>query len=128
MSLATQYFWLVFSAAMGFAQVAAVQGGLKGLMLSQRIAFNRMLAGILIAFPAFLFFTWNYHNPVGIIEGTQQAGLFSLATLAALITTLMLSSVFNFRLTATRNGSSGLEALKDRTFIQAFWARFGWKR
>ena len=95
MSLTQEYFFVVFVAAMGFIQFAAVRGGLKGLMFIQNFAFNRALAYVLMVPVMMVFFTGNYRNPVGIIEGAQQAGLFSLASVAALAATLVIASVIN---------------------------------
>ena len=114
---------------MGFIQVAAAQSRLKGLLLSQKLVVNRIIAGGLIAPGAIIFFTWNYYNPVGIIEGSQQAGLFSLATLAAIGVTAILGSVLNhFRLKPSTPPAACIEALKDRTFFQAILGRLPWKR
>ena len=129
MSLTTEYFWLVFFSAMGFIQVAAAQSRLKGLLLTQKPLVNRIIAGILIAPPAIVFFTWNYRNPVGIIEGSQQAGLFSLAALASIGVTVILGSILNhFQLKLGGPPESSIEALKDRTFFQAVLARLSWRR
>ena len=129
MSLSTEYFILVFCSAMGFIQVAAAQSRLKGLLLSQRPVLNRVIAGGLIAPGAIIFFTWNYYNPVGIIEGSQQAGLFSLATLSAIGVTIFLGSLTNhFLLKPSAPQPNCIEALKDRTFFQAILGRLPWKR
>ena len=129
MSLPTEYFWLVFFSATGFIQVAAAQSRLKGLLLTQKPLVNRIIAGILIAPSAIIFFTWNYRNPVGIIEGSQQAGLFSLAALASIGVTMILSSILNhFHLKTDVPPARSIEALKDRTFFQAILARLNWRR
>ena len=114
---------------MGFIQVAATQSRLKGLLLTQKPLVNRIIAGILIAPPAFVFFTWNYRNPVGIIEGSQQAGLFSLAALASIGVTVILGSILNhFHLKPDEPPAGSIEALKDRTFFQAILSRLTWRR
>jgi len=95
MSLTLEYFLFVLAAAMGFIQFAAGRGGLRGLLFSQNPRFNRALAVSLALPPMVAFFTWNYRNPVGIIEGAQQAGMFSLAVLAAMSLTMIMGSVFN---------------------------------
>jgi len=129
MSLDTEYFILVFCSALGFIQIAAAKSGLKGLWVSQKPVLNRVIAGILIAPGAFFFFTWNHRNPVGIIEGSQQAGLFSLATLSAIIVTILVTSVINhFFLKPNEPLAPGLESLKDRTFFQAVLMRLKWRR
>jgi hypothetical protein len=129
MSLAAEYFWLVFFAALGFIQVAAAQSRLKGLLLTQKPVLNRVVAGILITPGAIIFFTWNYRNPVGIIEGSQQAGLFSLAALASIGVTVILGSILNhFQLKPSVPPVGSIEDLKDRTFFQAILARLNCRR
>lgn len=124
MSLGTEYFLMVFCSALGFIQIASAKSRLKGLLVSQKPALNQLIAGILLVPGAFFFFTWNYRNPVGIIEGSQQAGLFSLAVLAAIGATAITASVLNHtQLKSNEAVPSGLEALKSRTFLQAMVAR-----
>jgi hypothetical protein len=129
MSLAIEYFLLVFVAGLGFIQIAALHSNLKGLLFSQNPIINHVISGLLISPGAIFFFTWNYHNPVGIIEGAQQAGLFAIAATLAVVATLILGSVLNHRrLKPIRPPSGSIEALKDRTFFQAFLERYLWKR
>ncbi len=129
MSLTLEYFLFVTVAAMGFIQFAAARGGLKGLLFSQNFRFNRSLAISLALPPMVAFFTWNYRNPVGIIEGAQQAGLFSLAVLSAVAFTMIMSSVLNHRkLSSQTQPISCMEDLKTMTFFQAFRKRYRWKR
>jgi len=128
MSLAAEYFLLTFLAALGAIQYAAGRSGLKGLLFSQRPGRAKAVSAILALPPLALFFTWNYRNPVGIIEGAQQAGLFSLAVLAAVCTTLVLSSVLNHgRLSYCKAPAFCLEALKETTFFKAVLSRYWWK-
>ncbi|KTB48533.1 hypothetical protein [Dehalogenimonas alkenigignens] len=126
MSLTFEYFLLVFIAGLGFLQFAAMKGGLRGIWLSLDSSRNRFYAAVL-AFPAMLaFFTWNYRNPVGIIEGAQQAGLFSLAAALSILFTLALSSLINRnKLKPSVKFDAGLEALKSRTYYQILKAKFG---
>jgi len=129
MSLTLEYFLFVLAAAMGFIQFAAGRGGLRGLLFSQNPRFNRALAVSLALPPMVAFFTWNYRNPVGIIEGAQQAGMFSLAVLAAMSLTMIMGSVFNHRrLSSDAKSTSCMEDLKNMTFFQAFRKRYLWKR
>ncbi|APV44440.1 hypothetical protein Dform_01106 [Dehalogenimonas formicexedens] len=129
MSLGSEYFLFVSCSALGFIQAAAIAGGLRGLLFSQNRLFARLITGALIAPGAIIFFTWNYRNPVGIIEGSQQAGLFSLAALSAIAITIIVSSLLNHsRLKTTVPVQSGLEALKERTYFQALSARLKWRR
>jgi hypothetical protein len=129
MTLAQEYFLLVFMAAAGCIQVAAGHAGLRGLLLSQRRRVNLVLSGLLLAPSMFVLFTWNTRNPVGIIEGAEQAGLFSLSVLATVAATLLVSSLLNHRaLKPVGRPGTGLEAMKEFTFFQAIRARYFWTR
>ncbi|MEL7561852.1 hypothetical protein [Dehalogenimonas sp. 4OHTPN] len=126
MSLTFEYFLLVFIAGLGFLQFAAMKGGLRGIWLSLDLSKNRFYAAVL-SFPAMLaFFTWNYRNPVGIIEGAQQAGLFSLAAALSVLFTIALSSLINRnKLKPSRKIDAGLEALRSHTYYQIIKAKLG---
>ena len=129
MTLTAEYFLWALTAAVGFIQFAAGQGGLKGLMFSQNPVFNRILAVALASPHEATFFPCHSRNPVGIIEGAQQAGLFTLASFAAVVLTLLLGSAINHRRLSTAAPSvSCLDALKDMTFFQAMRSRYRWKR
>jgi hypothetical protein len=127
LNLTLEYLLSVFIAALAVIQLGAVRAGLRGLYLG-----GSRLVACLVAVPCLLisgilFFTWNDRNPTGVIEGAQQAGLFSLAVAAAAAFTVILGLITNRRMPADRPTSTeGLEALKRTTFIHAIRSRF-WK-
>lgn len=126
MSLTFEYFILVFVAGLGFLQFAAMKGGLRGIWLSLDPSRNRIYAAILSLPPMLAFFTWNYRNPVGIIEGAQQAGLFSLGAVLSVIFTLVISSLINHKgIKPSGMTAKGLESLKSNTYYQIMKAKFG---
>ncbi len=125
--LALEYFALTFVASVGVLQLAAAYNGLRGISF-----FGSKTCGYILSFftisPALAgLFTWNLRNPTGIIEGREQFYFFSLALLAALIFTLMVSSHFmKRRLRDNSPQHNGIDALRDVTFFQVL--RHSWKR
>lgn len=139
--LAVEYSLLVFLSGIGVLQAAAAHNGLRGLLFLPYQAFNiplriwpsgyrlrpgfswgYLLAAALIV-PAMVdFFFWNHRNAVGIIEGSQQAGLFFLSMVSAVAFTFLAGSLVNhWRLRANHTRARGLEALRDITWAQAVW-------
>ncbi|AKG53581.1 hypothetical protein DGWBC_0918 [Dehalogenimonas sp. WBC-2] len=129
MTLSVEYFLLVLFAALAAIQYAVSSGGFRGLMLIQDTMLNRGLATVMATPTMIALFTWNDRNPVGVIEGAQQAGLFTLASLLAVMLVLFLSSILNHHRfsSPTEKQVFGLEALKNMTFFQALLKRFTWK-
>lgn len=143
--LAWEYSLLVFGAGVGIIQAAAAYNRLKGLLFFPYQAFNTPLRiwpsgyrlgqyfswGYIFALatiaPALVsFFFWNRRNATGIIEGSQQALFFFLSMTAAMIFTLLLSSIINhWRLRHNQPQGEGIEALRDITWIQALQHRWG---
>ena len=141
--LAVEYSLLVFMSGVGVLQAAAAHNGLRGLLFLPYQAFNlplrmwpsgyRLLPGFswgyllsaALIIPVMVdFFFWNHRNAVGIIEGVQQAGLFFLSMLSAVVFTLLAGSLVNhWRLRANHTPANGLEALRDITWAQAVWRR-----
>lgn len=128
MTLAAEYFLSCFIAASAVIQLAAVKGRLYGLLVTQVVKLNVALAWLYLLVPGILFFTWNARNPTGIIEGAQQAGLFSLSVLCAGISTIVISSLLNHTKFTPPFGvpADSIEALKTMTFFQAVRTRY-WK-
>lgn len=127
MSLTSEYFLFVFIAACGVLQLAAAYSKLKGMMI-----FKNRIASYIFAFFAIggafgWFFGWDNRLDEKImrtgLEGAQQFYYFSLAALAALAFTLIISSLVNYRrLTKTKQsgeGEEGLDALKEMTYLEA---------
>ncbi len=138
--LAWEYSILVFTAGLGVLQVAAAYGGFRGLLISpgevhffpwkriftlSRVAMSYIFAAVTVV-PALVdFFFWNRRNETGVIEGSEQAGLFVLSMAAAVAFTILFSSLVNhWRLRHNEARGTGLEALKDITWVQAMSRRF----
>jgi hypothetical protein len=103
---------------LGVFQAAAAYNNLRGILFFKDKVISSVLAGILIVPPLWYLGTWNRRNATGIIEGSQQAGLFFASMLVALIITLVLSSIINRHLRQSSASARGLEALRDATFFQ----------
>jgi hypothetical protein len=113
-----QYSIPVFIAGMGILQAAGAYNNLKGLLFFRRKFLAYLFSAITILPPLIYLFTWNYHSMTGIIEGSQQAGLFFLAMVLALILTLAISSLVNRAVKPVLKTSDGLETLRDTTFVK----------
>ncbi len=142
--LAWEYFVLVLVAGLGILQVAAAYGGFRGLLIApgevrvrlwpsgrrfalSRVAFGYVFAALTVIPSLVDFFRWNGRNATGIIQGSEQAGLFVGGMAAAVLATLLFSSLVNhWRLRGNVTHGPGLEALKDITWLQALWR--GWLR
>jgi hypothetical protein len=140
--LSWEYSILVFVAVLGVIQAAAANAGLRGLLFapgtvrirfwpaSKRwtltyLHFSILFAAVTVLPALGYFFVWNSHNATGIIQGSEQAGLFVLSTAAAGIFSLIMSSLINqWRLQHNQTDAKGLEALKDITWFQAVWRRW----
>jgi hypothetical protein len=140
--LSLEYSILVFAAVLGVIQVAAANAGLRGLLFAPgtvRIRFwpsghrwtltyrhfSYLFAALTVLPALAFFFVWNSYNGTGIIEGSQQAGLFVLSTAAGGVFSLVASSLINqWRLQHNQTDAKGLEALKDITWFQAVWRRW----
>ena len=140
--LANEYRLLVFVAVLGVIQVAAAHAGLRGLLLAPGtvrirwwpsgrrwtltyLHFSYVFAAVTVLPALGYFFVWNSHNAIGIIQGSEQAGLFVLSTAAACAFTFIASSLINqWRLQGNQTQAKGLEALKDITWFQAVWRRW----
>jgi hypothetical protein len=90
-----------------------------------RVAFGYLFAGATVI-PALVdFFIWNQRNETGIIEGPEQAAFFVLSMASAVAFTFIAASLINhWRLRHNRPAGSGLEALKDVTWVQAITWRW----
>lgn len=134
-ALAWEYSALVFAVGLGVLQAAAAYGGFRGLVFMPgevrlrlpfqrilRVVFSYVFAAVMVIPSLVDFFFWNRRNETGIIEGAEQAGFFVLAMAAAVAFTFLFSSLINhWRLRRNEASGSGLEALKDTTWVQAIW-------
>jgi hypothetical protein len=128
MSLSMEYLALVFLAVLGVLQLAAMRGRWFKLLFFQEKAATYLLSAVLVLLPLVLLFTWNYRNATGVVQGAEQAGLFMLALVLAVVYTAALSSLMNY---SDRNSTSehkeGLEVLRDMTFYEALCRLLGRK-
>ncbi|MGA3094198.1 MAG: hypothetical protein ABSD79_02280 [Dehalococcoidales bacterium] len=140
--LSLEYAILVFVAVLGVIQAAAANASLRGLLFAPGtvrirfwpwgrrwtltyLHFSYLFAAVTVLPALGFFFVWNSHNATGIIQGSEQAGLFVLSTAAGGIFSLVASSFINqWRLQHNQTQAQGLEALKDITWFQAVWRRW----
>jgi len=125
-NLALKYCLAVFIAGVGLYQLAAQRNSLKGILFFRSKTWTVLFACVTIIPALLYFFSWNYRNATGIIEGSQQAALFVGSIAAALFFTLLVSSWLNHsRLPAVKARDTGIEALRTATFLQALRRRYG---
>jgi hypothetical protein len=118
--LCEEYSLLVFIAVIGVLQLVAARNNLRGLSFFKRKGHCYLFGAVIIVFSLSAFFTWNSRNATGIVQGSEQAGLFALAMFIAVIFTLALGSLVNrSRLGQKESPPEGLDALKELTYIQA---------
>jgi Mn2+/Fe2+ NRAMP family transporter len=128
-ALSLEYLGLVLLASLGVFQAAAAYSRLKGLSFFGRPRWGYLFAAVTIIPSLAALFTWNMRNATGIIEGSQQLGLLSLAIVAAFLLTLAASSIVNgSRLRSDTTIPAGIEAFREATFFQLLRQRFGRRR
>jgi ABC-type glycerol-3-phosphate transport system permease component len=93
LNLSINYSALVFMAVVGVFQAAAAYNNLNGLLFFKQKWLTLTFAGLTAGSALAAFFTWNYRNPTGVIEGGQQVGLFATSTLLAVLAVMFISSV-----------------------------------
>ena len=127
MSLNLEYFLLVFFASLGVLQIAAARSELKGLSFFP-CKLAAYIFSLLIIGGAFgWFFGWDNRLGEKILrpglEGGGQTLYFLLGFLAALAFTLIVSSLLKWR-SLPQPGEQGLEALRERGYLQALRGSF----
>jgi hypothetical protein len=118
------YCLLVFIAVVGVLQLASVYNNLRGLLFFPRKGYSLAFAVIAIGLALVAFFTWNDYHRV-IVEGSQQTGSFVLSAAAAMVFTLVVSSVLNHRRLDCGKVPDGLDTLRKHTFFQAIRSLWG---
>ena len=120
--LILQYFAFVFVATCGVIQIAAAYSRLRGLLFLKKPLASHILGGVLILGSFLGFFLAADRNRRGL-EGTEQFGYFMLGGIAAVVFSLILSSLINLRLRPSApkdpGPGEGLDALEDMTYFQA---------
>ena len=91
LELTAEYFFMTLAAVLGVIQAAAAYSGREKLSF-----FNRPVHAYIFAFlttgPAMVgFFTWNWRNATGLVEGSQQFIYFTIACACAVGLSLLLS-------------------------------------
>jgi hypothetical protein len=126
--LGLKYAALVFVAAVGVIQAAAAYNNLRGLSFFRQGIFNYLFATVTIGVPLGFFFVWNYLFPINCIAGSQQAGLFFLSTIGAIIFTVIVSSLVNIKFHSPNAAQlKGLEALREGMYFRILWERISGK-
>lgn len=129
MALSQIYSIMVFAAVLGVLQAAAGYNNLRGLLFFKRSLYAYIFAIITIGVSLGMFFSWNYLFETGVIAGSQQASLFFLSIVLAIVCTLIISSLINIRYYSQHAAQlTGLDALKEGTFFRIIWERINRKR
>ena len=132
-TFAIDYFILIFVATIGVIQISASTGRLNGLLLFKAPLIARTL-GLALVLGAFVWFfsteTRNVGDTSGGIDANTQALFFFLGTVAGGGLTFLVSSMVNLRMNwGEQSPESGLEALRETTYVRAvgnslgYWCR-----
>ncbi len=122
-SFTADYCIAVFISTLGVLQFAFSLGGLRGLLFFKSAVVARTL-GLAMAILGFaLFFgtgTRNINDYEGGLDAPDQALFFSLSALGAFATTLVASSLVNWRMRGAEfDADAGLDALRDSNYASA---------
>lgn len=143
-TFATDYCIAAFLSTTGALQFAFSMGGIHGLLAFKRAIVARTL-GIALAVSGFVFFFGfgerNINDYEGGLDAPAQALFFSYGALGALIFTLALTSLINWRMRGPESGNDsgagtddgpdvGIDALRHTNYALALWrsAGYWWKR
>ena len=120
--LIAEYFVLVLVATTGVIQVAAAYVNLRGVLFLKRRIPSGVLGGLAILGSFLWFFISDNRNQRGL-EGTQQFSFFLLGCFVAIVFTLVISSLINWRMKPpgdeTAAPKEGLNALEDMSYFEA---------
>ena len=119
---ALDYFFFVFVAAIGILVIVTAASRLDGLLLAPRRI--SIILGIVISISACVWFfaskPRNVPDAAAGLNGNEQAILFVLGAIAALVTLLIISSLRNYRMNIEPD-QHGLEALRKTSYINLMW-------
>ena len=127
LSLATDYFLLVFIATTGLLQIVAASSRLRGVLIVPKIEASYGIgAGLLIGAFTWFVLTGDPSIPgdLGGVEGAEQFGLFLGGVSAAVVATATLSSVTQWGWHSGMSEGSGVDALRQSTVVALLRARF----
>ena len=127
-SISDSYLLLIYGGCLGVYQIAAAHAKFKGLWFLRNLIATYII-GFLILAASYSWFviTIDLQVPHEEVSGTQQLGLFLLGSFLALVTTFILSSLFNSvkgNATEATPVGNGLDDLKWKTVYQAFVFRY----
>ena len=111
--IAWKYSMLAFLAVMGVLQFVAARNSLHQFLFFRNRVVSYAFSLVTVGFSFYYFFTWNSRFQTGVIEGAEQAGLFSLAALTALICSL----VFSYTVRSTANKSRPVPEPKIKVIV-----------
>jgi hypothetical protein len=114
------YFLLVFLSAIGILQIVGAYRCRRGLLFFKRTTSYILGIGVLLV--SFIWFFGsqprNIPDTSAGLDGNQQAILFCLGSIAALIATLTVSSFLNWSVLKEEEQITGLDALNRNTYAR----------
>lgn len=117
---ALDYLAFVFTSAVGVIMAATARAGLDGLLITgHRVSYLAALA--LIGGSTWWFFASEPRNVPDTgqgLDGNEQAILFVLGAMAALMLMLIVSSVRNWSMEAEAPEEYGLDALRSGSYLR----------
>ncbi|GEM_PF-1732193 len=119
--VALEYYGLAVLASIATIQAAASYNNINGITFFKNRSFNYLFSAIIIITCLGALLTWNWRNPIGMVEGAQQFYIFMLGLISAIAATAIISSIINHSRFNTNQEplEAGLEGLRERTFYQA---------
>lgn len=122
-TFATDYYLTVFVASLGAFQIAASLGGLNGLLFFKSAWVARSLGLVVAVVPFIWFFASgdrNISDHMGGLDANTQGLFFFFGAGSGLVTTLVISSLVNWRMDGgDQPPEVGLEALRDTNYLRA---------
>ncbi len=125
-----QYLFLIIGGCLGVYQIAAAAGGFKGMSFFTNPNVTFVVGFVILGITYVLFFSFGdlemNANDAAVVEGHEQLLLFFAGAFLALVATVLISSLVNYR--GVNSGDEpvigeGIEDLKGRTVFQAFTYR-----
>lgn len=128
--MAQDYFLLVFAAAVGVCQIAAIPAGLRGLWFFNNRGVQFIFGAAVIAGAFAWFYATGERNVQHTVEGAQQLLLFLAAIVLAYLCTGFLASIIHLRSRSPdahppqeKASDAGMRALKTTTLAGAILSR-----